>query len=142
MNSLNYIDQSLILQQQLILQQMLIYYQIQKASFNQTMPSSNILNQKLEEIDFSNIQLPKHDDTNPIQPHEQKLKTKSQKKSQKKEMKQPKTQNTCNKQQEEFPKTKKVFLSMLNIKEAQYKKFKAQRNEENQKSTALIDAQK
>ncbi|CAK81909.1 unnamed protein product (macronuclear) [Paramecium tetraurelia] len=141
MNCLNYFDQSLILQQQLILQQMLIYNQMLKASFSQAIPNTNISIQKQEELELSNSQLPKQDDTNPIQPKEQKKKIKSQKKFEKKGMQQPKTENNCSSQPHELPKKKKVFLSMLDIKAAQYKKFKSQNNEDEQIPPTSVNVQ-
>ncbi|CAD8145875.1 unnamed protein product [Paramecium octaurelia] len=139
MNCFHTIDQNLILQQQLILHQMLIYNQMLKASFIQKIPPPNILTPKQEEIDISNSQQFKHDETHEIPPQKElNIKIRSHKISKKTERKKPQKQHPDNKQSGELPKKKKVFLSMLDIKEAQYKKVKAQNNEDNHKSVAAV----
>ncbi|CAD8076398.1 unnamed protein product [Paramecium sonneborni] len=142
MNCLNYFDQSLLLQQQLILQQMLIYNQMLKASQRQSIPTSKISIEKQIETEITNSQLSKHDDTNPIHPQqEQNRKSKSLKSQQKKEIKKSKKQNHNNVQPDEHPKIKKVFLSMMDIKEVQYKKSKAENKRDNQQNeTQLVNA--
>ncbi|CAK68726.1 unnamed protein product (macronuclear) [Paramecium tetraurelia] len=66
------------------------------------------------------------------------IKVRSTKISKKIEKKKPQKQHPDSKQSDELPKKKKVFLSMLDIKEVQYKKVKAQNNEDNQKSVAAF----
>ncbi|CAD8144994.1 unnamed protein product [Paramecium pentaurelia] len=143
MNCQHTYDQNLILQQYLILQQMLIYNQMLKASFNKNISTPKILIPKLEEIDISNSQTSKHDDTYQIQiQQEQNIKTKPQKIQKKQELKKFKILNNNNNESVEIIQKKRVFLSMLDIKEVQYKKFKVQQNEDNKNNvSAIVDTQ-
>ncbi|CAD8074949.1 unnamed protein product [Paramecium sonneborni] len=117
MHSFNYFQQNLYLQQQYIHHQILMYNQMLNAynfSANQNFPQITSISDQKE---FRHIQNTKNEDTPLIQPKNgMPLKKKINKVPQKYREK----RNELNKTEK-----KKIFLSMMDIKDAQYKKCKA-----------------
>ncbi|CAD8067498.1 unnamed protein product [Paramecium primaurelia] len=131
MHCFTYFHENFYLQQQYIQQQMLMYNQMLNACAfqNQLFQSTN--NQIPNQAEFLYSQLSKNEDTPLIQAKANTLKKK-------KIIRAPKQQQDGVNDQNKTSK-KKVFLSMLDIKEVQYKKSKVSNVEVQQKTTNLLN---
>ncbi|CAD8158554.1 unnamed protein product [Paramecium pentaurelia] len=131
MHCFTYFHENFYLQQQYIQQQMLMYNQMLNACAfqNQLFQSTN--NQLPNQAEFLYSQLSKNEDTPLIQ-----AKVNIPKK--KKIIRAPKQQQDGVNDQNKTSK-KKVFLSMLDIKEVQYKKSKVSDAQVLQKTTNLLN---
>ncbi|CAD8147430.1 unnamed protein product [Paramecium pentaurelia] len=138
MNNFQLFDSSLILQQQLLLQQMFIYNQmlVQKTKMLSKPLQQPIIQKTTEENESSSPSISKLEETHPVKQLSLKQTKKNEKLSQQKK---PKRQDDKNIENKEAPKKKKIFLSMFDIKEAQYKKFKV--IEIDQEKKAIISTQ-
>ncbi|CAD8058082.1 unnamed protein product [Paramecium sonneborni] len=138
MNNFQLFDSSLILQQQLLIQQMFIYNQMlaQKTKMI-SKPLQEPLRQKAtDENESSSPSISKLEETHQVKPMSLKSNKKLEKLTQ---IKKPKRLDDNNVENKEPSQKKKIFLSMLDIKEAQYKKFKV--IEIDQQKKAVISSQ-
>ncbi|CAD8060007.1 unnamed protein product [Paramecium sonneborni] len=144
MNNFQLFDNRLILQQQLLLQQMFIYNQmlVQKQYIASNLYSRTKMQQQqfiqktTDENESSSPSISKLEETFQVKP----IPLKSTKKLEKlTQQKKPKRQDDNKVENKEPSQKKKIFLSMLDIKETQYKKFKI--IEIDQEKKAIISSQ-
>ncbi|CAK81953.1 unnamed protein product (macronuclear) [Paramecium tetraurelia] len=95
-----------------------------------------IISKATEENESSSPSISKLEETHPVKPLTLKQSKKNEKLTQEKK---PKRQEDKNIENKETSQKKKIFLSMLDIKEAQYKKFKV--IEMDQEKKAIISTQ-
>ncbi|CAD8055882.1 unnamed protein product [Paramecium sonneborni] len=147
MNNNSLFHTNIFLQQELLLQQMIIFNQMLYQNRTKSLPTPQLqlLKQKpLYENDLSSQLIQKQDETNLVKP----ISTKSTKqtKSIKKQNKASKSKHLLcaqnfEKQIKETSQKKKIFLSMLDIKEAQYKKIKITENDKLKQPIAVVQEQ-
>ncbi|CAD8145786.1 unnamed protein product [Paramecium octaurelia] len=127
MHCFTYFHQNLYFQQQYIQQQMLMYNQMLNAQAFQNQLYQSANNQLPNQAEFLYSQLSKNEDTPLIQAKASIPAKKKIIRAPKKQLEQVNDQNK--------PQKKKVFLSMLDIREVQYKKCKCSNEEILQKNT-------
>ncbi|CAD8138577.1 unnamed protein product [Paramecium octaurelia] len=137
MNNFSMFDSNIILQQQLLLQQMIIYNQMLYLK-TQSLPKLKqqpIKQKNIDDNDSLSHQVQKQDETTLIKPISSKQ-TKKQSKAL--EKKAPCTLENVKEQKKETVQKKKIFLSMMDIKKAQYRKFKIIEENNQKKPIAVV----
>ncbi|CAD8140308.1 unnamed protein product [Paramecium pentaurelia] len=130
-------NNNFFLQQQLLLQQMIIYNQMLYQRTNSLPKLQQIIKKNVDENDLSSQQILKQDETNPVN----QISKQTRKFQKTMKIKAPQCVEKVSKQIKETSQKKKIFLSMLDIKEAQYKKFKIIEEDNQKKPMGVVQEQ-